>query len=41
MAIYGDDLLVLSRSGDERAKNAHNGNFISFHKIKNFRDLVY
>jgi hypothetical protein len=41
MAVDGDDLLVLSRSGDERAKDAHNGNFISFHRIAKFRGLVY
>jgi hypothetical protein len=41
MAIDGDDLVVLSRSGDERAKSAHDGNLITFHRVKNFRDLVY
>lgn len=41
MVIDGDDLYVLSRSGDERAKNAHDGNFISFHPVRNFRSLVY
>ncbi|CAG7610598.1 hypothetical protein PAESOLCIP111_01260 [Paenibacillus solanacearum] len=41
MAISGEDLLILSRSGDERAVTAHNGNFISFHRIANFRELVY
>lgn len=41
MAIDGDDLVVLSRSGDERAKDAHNGNLITFHRIKNFRKLTY
>lgn len=41
MAIYGDDLCVLSRSGDQRAVSAHNVNLITFHKIKNFRKLVY
>ena len=41
MAIDGDDLYVLSRSGDENAYDAHQTNFISFHKIKRFRDLVY
>lgn len=35
------DLVVLSRSGDERASNAHNGNLITFHRIENFRDLIY
>lgn len=41
MAIAGDDLLVLSRSGDGKAATAHNGNFISFHRIRDFRQLVY
>ncbi|HLV33589.1 MAG TPA: sialidase family protein [Spirillospora sp.] len=41
MAFDGDDLLVLSRSGDHRAKNAHDGNLITFHRVRNFRDLVY
>jgi hypothetical protein len=41
MAIAGDDLLVLSRSGDELAHDAHNGNFISFHRVHDFRGLVY
>ncbi|MBC2592644.1 exo-alpha-sialidase [Ruficoccus amylovorans] len=37
----GDDLVILSRSGDENAKSAHDGNLITFHRVKNFRDLVY
>ncbi len=41
MDIDGDDLVILSRSGDEHAKTAHNGNIITFHRIKNFRELVY
>jgi len=41
MVIDGDDLHMLSRSGDEQAQNAHNGNIITFHTIKNFRRLVY
>lgn len=41
MAIDGDDLVILSRSGDENAKSAHDGNLITFHRVKNFRDLVY
>ena len=40
-AIRGDDLLVLSRSGDSHAHSAHNGNMITFHVVKNFRELVY
>lgn len=41
MAIDGEDLLILSRSGDARAKDAHNGNLITFHRIAHFRRLVY
>ncbi len=41
MIIDDDDLHVLSRSGDERAKTAHDGNLITFHTVKNFRGLVY
>ncbi len=41
MIIDGEDLCILSRSGDRRAKSAHNGNLITFHKILNFRDLIY
>jgi len=39
--IDGQDLHVLSRSGDHLARSAHNGNLITFHTIKNFRKLVY
>jgi hypothetical protein len=41
MVVDGDDLHVLSRSGDEQAADAHNGNLIAFHTIRGFRDLVY
>lgn len=41
MAISGEDLLILSRSADEQALSAHNGNLITFHRISGFRDLVY
>ena len=41
MDIDGDDLVILSRSGDENAKSAHDGNMITFHRIENFRKLVY
>ena len=41
MDIDGDDLVILSRSGDARAKSAHEGNLITFHRVKNFRELVY
>ena len=41
MMIYGDDLLILSRSGDTRAHSAHNGNLITLHRVENFRELIY
>ena len=41
MVIVGEDLHILSRSGDERARSAHDGNLITFHTVRNFRDLVY
>jgi hypothetical protein len=41
MVIDGDDLHVLSRSGDAQAHTAHDTNIITFHTIRNFRDLVY
>jgi len=41
MAIDGDNLCILSRSGDRRAKSAHDGNLITFHTVRNFRSLVY
>ena len=41
MVIDGNDLCILSRSGDHRAKSAHNGNLITFHKVLNFRELIY
>jgi hypothetical protein len=41
MAIDGDDLVILSRSGDERARNPHDGNLITFHRVRGFRNLAY
>jgi hypothetical protein len=41
MVVKGDDLLIMSRSGDLEAKDAHNGNIATFHKVENFRNLVY
>jgi len=41
MDIDGEDLVILSRSGDKRAESAHNGNLATFHRVRNFRDLVY
>ena len=41
MIISGNDLLILSRSGTENAKTAHNGNIITLHKVNDFRTLRY
>jgi len=41
MIADGEDLLVLSRSGDEKAKSPHDGNLITLHRISRFRDLIY
>lgn len=41
MLIKGDDLLIVSRSGDERAKGAHDGDIVTFHRVSGFRNLIY
>lgn len=41
MDFDGDDLVILSRSADARAKSAHEGDLITFHRVANFRQLVY
>lgn len=41
MAIDGEDLHVVSRSGDERARSAHDGNRVTLHTVPGFRSLVY
>lgn len=41
MAIDGDDLVIVSRSGDNQAASAHNCNMITFHRIAAFRKLAY
>lgn len=41
MIIDGDDLCIVSRSGDEHARTAHDGNIVTFHRVRNFRSLVY
>jgi hypothetical protein len=41
MAIDGDDLVIVSRSGDKDAASAHNGNMATFHRVEDFRSLVY
>ncbi len=40
MVFDGEDLLVLSRSGDAQAKHAHDVNLITLHRITNFRQLA-
>jgi hypothetical protein len=40
MVIAGEDLLILSRSGDEKARSAHDGNLITFHRVREFRRLA-
>lgn len=40
LLIDGDDLLILSRSGDRQAQSAHNSNLITLHKIRKFRMLA-
>lgn len=41
MVIKGEDLHVLSRSGNAYAASAHNGNMITHHVVKNFRTYAY
>ena len=41
MCIRGEDLCILSRSGDQESICAHNCNIITFHTVKNFRELIY
>ncbi|HOX36962.1 MAG TPA: sialidase family protein [Candidatus Brocadiia bacterium] len=41
MIIDGNDLHILSRSGDAQAKSAHDGDMITFHTVRDFRRLVY
>lgn len=41
MLISGNDLLIVSRSGDERARSAHDGDLVTFHRVKDFRQLIY
>ena len=41
LLIDGEDLLVLSRSGDSEASSAHNGNLVTLHRIPDFRKLSW
>jgi hypothetical protein len=40
VAAHGDDLLVLSRSGDAHARSAHDCNMITLHRVERFRQLA-
>lgn len=39
--VDGDDLVFVSRTSDENADSAHNSNMSTFHRVKDFRSLVY
>ncbi|MER9559173.1 sialidase family protein [Mesorhizobium sp. M0323] len=41
MAVDRDDLLVLCRSGDDEGRDPQYTNLITFHRVKEFRNLVY
>jgi hypothetical protein len=41
MVIDGDDLLILMRTANSEAQNAHDSNMITCHRIKGFRELAY
>jgi len=41
MAVDGDDLVIVSRSGTKQAQSPHNGDMITFHRVSDFRSLVY
>jgi hypothetical protein len=41
MALDGDDLVVLCRSGDDGALDPQYTNLITFHRIRDFRSLIY
>ncbi len=38
--IDGDDLLYVSRSAFGKLKNEHDNNYVTFHRLKNFRNLL-
>ena len=40
LVIDGDDILVVSRSGDLDAKNTHDTDMITLHRVWNFRSLA-
>jgi hypothetical protein len=40
MAIEGDDILFLSRTSWNGARNYHDANYSVFSRLRNFRDLM-
>ena len=40
LMIDGDDILVASRSGDKEAKNVHDTDMITLHRVRDFRSLA-
>ena len=38
-SIEGDDIIYLSRTAMNNARNFHDANYSTFHRIKNFREL--
>lgn len=40
LTIDGDDILAASRSGDTDAKNTHDTDMITLHRVRNFRSLA-
>lgn len=41
MAFDGDDIILTVRTGDKNSLNGHDTNKITFHRVKNFRNLIY
>ena len=40
LVIDGDDILIVSRSGDTDAKNTHDTDMITLHRVRDFRNLA-
>jgi len=41
ICVDGDDILVVTRCGTADCNSSHDNDILSFHRIKDFRDLVY
>ena len=41
MDFDGGDLVIIVRSGDAAGRNAHDSDLITFHRVRDFRSLVY